>query len=239
MIKGVEKKIILFTGCSDYSIEEQIYKKKPENVIYWFAENINYDSEYLIPTPIGSTVATWIGTSAVESELKEHKDYQKITTDGWENKKVPQMLLSFSLNTNYGSRKHAYNYFKENGFVANYCSEDSSNRLLTEAEFCRKINQYQFVFSPPGNGIDCGRTWVALQLGSIPVVHSSILTEKYRDKLPIFIYDRIEQVTEKKLLKFYEKVRYNKNYEYDLLNIEYYSRIIHEIKKGNGKYFDS
>jgi hypothetical protein len=53
--------------------------------------------------------------------------------------------------------------------------------------------QWRFCVSPPGNGIDCHRTWEALYLGVIPVVVSS--AGGLLDHLPCIIVDDIAAVT--------------------------------------------
>jgi hypothetical protein len=43
----------LVTHCSDYSIDENIFKVKPACISKWFAQNANYQHPDLIPVPIG------------------------------------------------------------------------------------------------------------------------------------------------------------------------------------------
>ena len=47
------------------------------------------------------------------------------------------------------------------------------------------LNSY-FVISPPGNGLDCHRTWEAIYLGCVPVVLCNSLSEEFTTRLPIF-----------------------------------------------------
>jgi hypothetical protein len=65
----------------------------------------------------------------------------------------------------------------------------------------RKIaRRYRFVASPPGNGVDCHRTWEALYLRSVPIVLRSSLTEAFeRLGLPLWLvdsYDELNGLTE-------------------------------------------
>ena len=46
-----------------------------------------------------------------------------------------------------------------------------------------------FVISPPGNGLDCHRTWEAIYLGCIPVVLKRSLAKEFWENLPIFAVD--------------------------------------------------
>lgn len=227
--KSTKKKIILFTGCSDATVDKNLFEKRTKNIIKWFAENINYNHCDLIPTPIGSLVGSWIGNEEIPDHLKitGHKDYLKIPVNNALKDKINMVLMAFSLNTNQDKRIPIYEYLKEQKYVSNFCSNNSNNKQLSEKQFCEKIYNHDFIVSPPGNGIDCGRTWVSLQLGSIPIVQSSIFTEYFRNKLPIFIYKNISDVTEENLKKFKSRA----NYDYNLLNINYYKKAIEKIKK--------
>jgi hypothetical protein len=53
--------------------------------------------------------------------------------------------------------------------------------------------QWRFCVSPPGNGIDCHRTWEALYLGVIPVVAPS--PAGLLDQLPCIVMDDISAVS--------------------------------------------
>ncbi|WIA13152.1 hypothetical protein OEZ85_006744 [Tetradesmus obliquus] len=53
-------------------------------------------------------------------------------------------------------------------------------------EYLFTMQQYKFVLSPVGNGVDAHRTWEALLAGSIPVVESSVRDSMY-EGLPVLI----------------------------------------------------
>ena len=46
---------------------------------------------------------------------------------------------------------------------------------------------YQFVISPPGKGTDCFRTWIALAVGSIPIVEYDPNINSLFEDLPIIV----------------------------------------------------
>jgi hypothetical protein len=56
-------------------------------------------------------------------------------------------------------------------------------------EFRRKLTESLFVLSPPGNGIDCHRTWESIYLGAVPVIKRSKLAESIYSDLPIQVVD--------------------------------------------------
>lgn len=71
------------------------------------------------------------------------------------------------------------------------------------------LNSY-FVISPPGNGLDCHRTWEAIYLGCVPVVLCDSLSEEFTTRLPIFAVkdwsDFFKLSTDQKLAA-YEQLR--------------------------------
>ena len=83
------------------------------------------------------------------------------------------------------------------------------------------VYNHHFVICPFGNGIDCGRTWLTLQLGCIPVMPYHYCFKDWADNLPILLYHDINEITEeylkKKLAEFKEK-----KYNYDYLKITYW-----------------
>jgi hypothetical protein len=224
IIKNMSLKFILFTGCSDTTIDYNLFLNRPKNVIKWFGENPSFQDKDFIPTPIGSLGGSWIGNEEIIPELKSHKNFVQTHVDNKEKNIKNMILLSFSLHTNYNHRKEMYKYFKDKKYVTNLVSTNNVKKL-TESEFCNMIYNHEFILSPEGNGIDCGRTWMALQLGSIPIVKSSPFTEYFRNKLPIFIYKKLEEITTENLINF----KKNANYNYDLININYYKNLIQKI----------
>ena len=59
--------------------------------------------------------------------------------------------------------------------------------------FRRAVSESFFVISPPGNGIDCHRTWEAIALGAVPVVKTGTLAKSLINYLPIHEVDNWEE----------------------------------------------
>ena len=59
--------------------------------------------------------------------------------------------------------------------------------------------------SPLGNGVDCGRVWQAIYLGSIPIIPRHLNINFYLD-LPILVYDDLSDITEDFLIDQYDKI---------------------------------
>ena len=55
----------------------------------------------------------------------------------------------------------------------------------------KKLANSYFVISPPGNGIDCHRTWEAFYHKTIPVLEKRFYLFEHLN-LPVFLVDNIE-----------------------------------------------
>lgn len=56
-------------------------------------------------------------------------------------------------------------------------------------DYFRQLSQSIFVLSPPGNGLDCHRTWEAIYHGAIPIVLRGTLPSHVVQELPILELD--------------------------------------------------
>ena len=60
---------------------------------------------------------------------------------------------------------------------------------VNRTDFYQDVGNAKFVLSPPGNGLDCFRTWEALALGAIPVVQNSSLWQLYEGERILVVSD--------------------------------------------------
>ena len=59
-------------------------------------------------------------------------------------------------------------------------------------EYRQQLRDTLFVISPPGNGVDCHRTWEAMALGAVPVVLKSAIASSISDGMPMLLVDDYE-----------------------------------------------
>ena len=79
---------------------------------------------------------------------------------------------------------------------------------------------HKFVLSPPGNGIDCHRTWESLYVGCIPIVIKNYIYDNFKN-LPLLQVNDYSEVTSELLSSF------NINdYSSEKLNMSFWSDII-------------
>jgi hypothetical protein len=65
---------------------------------------------------------------------------------------------------------------------------------------------HRFVVSPPGNGIDCHRTWESLYLGSIPIVKASACMKAFA-KVGLMVVPDISMISKRELREYFEESR--------------------------------
>jgi hypothetical protein len=93
---------------------------------------------------------------------------------------------------------------------------------MTFDQYAINMSYHKFVISPPGNGIDCHRTWESLYLGCIPIVIKNKIYDEFYD-LPIIQVNDYSEVTNE-LLNLYN----NFNFKNEKLYIPYWKKQIKE-----------
>ena len=85
-----------------------------------------------------------------------------------------------------------------------------------------RLDEYNFILCPIGNGIDTHRIWEAIYSGSIPIVKKHI-TFSYLEGINSLQVDKFENITEKMLNDFLNEKR---TQNFDKLKIEYWMKVI-------------
>ena len=183
-------KFVLITHCSDYAINEKVFNAKPPNIIKWFAQNVDYKHEDLVPLPIGieNNQGAYKGKYTDFVYLFENIKPLEIS-----NKIINQVYCNFNPR-NYPSRPHIAQQLHSNN-LAHF------EGTLPYNEYIENMKQYLFIASPRGNGIDCHRTWEALYTGCIPIVDKHFMYDTYKN-LPIIQIDNWSRVTPELLHKY-------------------------------------
>ena len=231
-------KYIIISSESDFGHDENIINAIPDNVIKLYGQNILYRSPKVESIPIGSASITWIGDDEEYCFAKESEQY-KLIKETLEPKKFTNLaLLDFNIGNNRGSREFVYNHFKDYSWVTvKPCNLSLSEYRQTEyyndfERYYRDIYNHKFIFSPLGNGVDCGRTWQALYLGTIPIVPSHVNIQYYQD-LPILIYDDINTITSEYLNTKWDEITKKISdgfYNMEKLKISYWVKKIKDEK---------
>lgn len=174
-----ESKFILITHNSDYGIDinhssylEYQYLSK------WYAQNVNYKHEKLIPIPIGIANPEWPhGNVYILNEII-NANYQKETL----------MYANFNVYTNRQVRQECLKNIPIQ-YVENNVSFD---------RYLINTSKAYFSICPMGNGIDSHRIWESLYLKTIPIVENTynIRALKNKYKLPIYTIEQWNEISD-------------------------------------------
>jgi hypothetical protein len=91
-----------------------------------------------------------------------------------------KILSSFSIQTNLDERSKALEFARANRDVLQMSS------FKSPAQYRDLVANSRFLLSPPGNGVDCHRTWEAIYLGAIPIVLEKFWPFQHLD-LPVLV----------------------------------------------------
>jgi len=171
------------------------------NVIEIFAQNLSEKVAGVVPLPIGLENA-WRSNHGRTSNFKSLP--KKI------RQRTHRIMWTFNVLNNLATRGSASVALRRNE------SADEFGQLSPRAHRLA-LSQYAFVASPPGNGLDCHRTWEAMYLGCVPIVLRSYMTSFYEEiGLPLWCVDSyatLEGVGEEELKSVFDEILANSNYE--------------------------
>lgn len=214
-VKDHKNKYTLITHQSDYEINERVFSHKPESVKKWFAQNVNYKHNDLIPIPIGlenhegPSKGAFIDLKTLENyniEEKYEKNNLLYTNFNVENHqdRIKWVQQIQSLNLNIINQKKSFNDY----------TKDLKNSYLCA--------------SPRGNGIDCHRTWESLYYDCIPIVSKHFIYDSF--DVPIIQIEKETQITNN-FLNEAKETCFNKNFKFDkkILTLEYWINKINQI----------
>ena len=131
----------------------------------------------IFPIPIGLENYPWRG----EPYLRFFLECSYASPDPTRSMERPATFhASFSTHTNRQEREPLERLLAANGIT---------NERTTWRSFSQLLLTTKFIFSPPGNGLDCHRTWEAIYAGCVPIVVRGTLPETLTDGLPIWVVD--------------------------------------------------
>ena len=191
------KKVILHNG--DKVPNKKLLKELVRNKIYVFGTNLSFNNKFMEPIPIGIE-------NAYYQKNGDLNYYNPINIAKIKIKKKSLLLVSFTTRNNSKVRSE-YEYILK--------SYNFKNKKFDNLKEYRKVlSSSYFVISPPGNGIDCHRTWEAFIHKTVPVIEKKYNLFPHID-LPILVVNNIRDFlnySNKEKLKIYNKIM-NKYYE--------------------------
>jgi hypothetical protein len=208
-ISQSKKKYVLMTHHSDYPIDSYLFNKKPDCIVKWYAINPIHKNPSLISIPLG--LKTHKG---IYLEKKYMTEWFVSNLDTLRVNQKKDVVYCNWTNTNQ-YRNSIIQKLKNNGI--NYILESN----LSFDEYVTNMSKCKWVISPPGNGIDCHRTWEALYLGCIPIVIENYIYEDWN--LPILRINDYSDLKPETLLNFDSGL-----YSLEKLDIRYWKKNILE-----------
>ena len=223
VVPKIKGSIFLISGGSDATFpndypndQDVIDAINSGKIIHLFLQNCAYKHKRVSQIPIGMDLHTscyWPERHGGKRWLTPKKQLEQLnrilTTLKPTSERKIQAVCDFAFND---SMHGIYNRFKEFG-------EDRKSiwKSLESKEFVTHLSKHvprtqlwqmkgqcAFDISPPGNGLDCHRTWESLMLGCIVIVKDSFLNPLY-EGLPIVIVKSWDEITDENLQKWHKQ----------------------------------
>ena len=212
-ISKISKKVpTILTHNGDLSVDDKfaVYIDKFD---YWFGQNITATNSKFIPIPIG------LENDYVPNAIqKKHLLLEFAARDIMPSK---LLYVNHNIGTNPKERNIPYGMFK----TCRYMTVEHSGGFDYQNQYYTEIKKHRFMLSPPGNGVDCHRTWEILYLGRFPILKNiGRLEELYKD-LPVVFIDKYEEQTEDFLIQKQMEFS-NKTFNYEKIKFNYWKNII-------------
>lgn len=187
---SIKNPFVLVTHNSDfYAPSEHKRRLDDSKILAWYASNPDVrDHPKVHPIPIGLANTRWPFGNLLKFTEAFHK-YRK----PW-SKRTILLYINFSPTTNPGQRNAALDQAKKLPHA------HFAKKPITFDQYLEDLGNTKFVLSPPGNGLDCHRTWEALLLGAAPITLTSGLDPLFKN-IPSLIIQNWQNITEELLTK--------------------------------------
>lgn len=177
----------LITHNGDNEVGEFESKYIDDKIIHWFAQNNTFKHPKITPIPIGIENKKWFMSGYVLTKIIKKLEGQR-------NERKRRILFGFNSNTNFEERSKALAELRKNPLA------DEIKERLIPTEYFKLLNKYDFVASPPGNGVDCHRTWEALYLDITPLVKDSYCMRYFKEiNIPTLIVSSYNNLPEEEI----------------------------------------
>jgi len=248
ILPKIRAPIVLVTGDSDNSIPNSSMNIAfiarmlgHPKIKRWYCQNLCCKVQNLHALPIGLDYHTLSARDAFGQSAKRPADQEaslkEIGKSGkpfWERQVKCYTNFAHSMSHSSGEPVEYAGIRRAALTHTNRDLYDIERKGASREECWRNQLEYAFVISPPGNGLDCHRTWEALNLGCIPIIlrpsfssaHEQWQLDVY-DELPVLVVGLWEDITQRLLddtVRRFESTRFN----YDKLLLKYWLDRIHE-----------
>ncbi len=242
----------LVTGDSDTPLGAEAFSREMllrvlehPQLVQWFAQNLTFEHPKLRHLPIGLDYHTISSFGEIDDSRPPWKVYRNPIKRFFKSSRrwgprIPPLKQEAVL---HGTAKRRTGFAKKHPL--GYCNWRVSlyrgnrreclerchpNAMHIQRKFRPRARtwdlnaRYAFTLSPFGTGYDCHRTWEALVLGSVPILHTSPLDPLF-EGLPVLIVEDWAEITPERLAverkRFAEEI-----FDFSSLYLEYWVALI-------------
>jgi hypothetical protein len=202
----------LITHNGDYCVDEK-YINYLHNINFWFGQNVFLNDPKIISIPIG------LENDYVSNSINKKKMLLYYMKENISCEKL--LYINHNIGTNPKERSIPYQVFQTNKFI----TVESCMGYDNQKNYYTKVKQHAFVLSPPGNGIDCHRTWEILYCGRYPILKNIGRLKHLYEDLPVIFIDSYDEITEEFLLQKQTEFK-DKTFNYNKLKFDYWKILI-------------
>ncbi|CAF1012604.1 unnamed protein product [Adineta steineri] len=215
---SIREPFVLISHNSDYSAPGRYvkYLRNPK-ILHWYVSNLNQTNlQKISPIPIGLANTRWPqgNLDTITFAFKNHRK-------PWSHR-TTFLYVNFAVGTNIVKRTKALSK------ASPIKNVQIMKEKITFETYLEQTGNAKFVLSPPGNGLDCHRTWEALLMGAVPIVLRSELDPLFIKTRSIII-DDWSKLSYKFLSSF--KFSSDDNYVPDVLYAHYWRETLFKYRK--------
>lgn len=157
----------------------------------------------LVPIPIGLDYHTLFFEQSIAPIHQDERIRAVYDTLPAATNRSLSVYVNSHLNYSDTHPKHAYPNGRQRTFELFHSNPlfAFETKKQTREQVWRQHGEHLFILSPPGNGLDCHRTWEALALGNLPIVQRSPMDALF-DDLPVIRVDHWEEITPENLRRW-------------------------------------
>ena len=173
VLPGFGEPFVLITHNGDRNPGRELMRLAEDRaVLHWFAQNLVFRHPKVSAVPIGLENRVH-HTNGILGDFRRAGSHPS---------RVDRILYGFTVENNPQERVPAYTALRS-------CPVADGTQRLNARKYRRLLQRYWFVASPPGNGVDCHRTWEAFYLGIIPVLKKGPLWDMFPGLPALFVED--------------------------------------------------
>ena len=179
-IEVQSRKPIVIMHNGDWLPQKDVLEKLQSEAFHVFSSNVLEETPQLTALPVGLENAYRNANGTLEDFLKARDSQIASERD-------IRIFSRFKIQNNPEIRRP----LAERLAVSRFGWDD---QRLGPHEYRSLVLSSKFVLSPPGNGIDCHRTWEAIYLGAVPVTLSDFSPHGLFSGMPVLVIDSFEEI---------------------------------------------